>query len=111
MKLHANSIAFRLLLRAAAYGELPYHALRLMPDCYESVKDSFQRLCRAGLLGLVKAPRIKCFYLTAPGYEAYCKALQREGLEPLPKPETVCDPQKALRLSRVNETNLFFALS
>ncbi|MDO4269364.1 MAG: N-terminal phage integrase SAM-like domain-containing protein [Eubacteriales bacterium] len=111
MKLHADSIAFDLLLRAAAYGELPYHALRLMPGSYESVKDAFQRLCRAGLLGLVKAPRIKCFYLTASGYEAYCKALRRERLEPLSKPEAVYDPPKALRLSRVNETNLFFALS
>lgn len=111
MKLRADSIAFYLLLRAAAYGELPYHALRLMPDSYESVKDAFQELCRAELLGIVKAPRIKCFYLTTSGYEAYCKVLQRKRLEPLPKPETMYNPQKALRLSRINETNLFFALS
>lgn len=111
MKLRADSLAFEILLRAAAYGELPYHALRLMPGTYESVKDAFQRLRRAGLLGIVKAPRIKCFYLTAQGHAAYSRVFLREGLDPLPLPETVYDPRKALRLSRVNEANLFFAFS
>lgn len=111
MKLHANSAAFDLLLRAAFYGELPYHVLRLMPFRYECAKDAFQKLCRAGLLGVVKAPRMKCFYLTVNGYAAYCQVCQREKLDPLPHPEIIYDPHKALRLSRINEANYFFSFS
>lgn len=114
MRIYRNRIACYLLICSVAYGQLPYHALKLIAYPYESVKDAFQKLCRAGLLETIKMPRSKSFAVTDLGYEAYCKAMHIDAYEAeeLPsKPISVRNPHKALRLSRVNEAAMFFAFS
>lgn len=116
MRIFRNSTAAYLLLISARYGQLPYRALRFLSLPYETAKDAFQKLCRAGYLEVVKAPGHKSFFLTDSGYEAYFQTMMKDN-DPLEwddwekfsdKPEFTRNIQKAIRLSRINEAQLFF---
>lgn len=113
MRIFRNSTAEYLLLISTAYGQLPYRTLTFLPLPYENVKDAFQKLCRAGYLEIVKAPGHKSFFITDAGYAAYCEAM-RKSTEPqywdeIPnKPEFTRNAQKSIRLSRINEAQMFF---
>ena len=114
MRIFRNSTAEYLLIISTAYGQLPYHALTFLPLPYENVKDAFQKLCRAGYLEIVKAPRHKSFFITDAGYAAYREAMRKstkpQYWDEIPnKPESTRNAQKAIRLSRINEARMFFA--
>lgn len=114
MRIFRNSTAEYLLLISTAYGQLPYRALTYLPLPYENVKDAFQKLCRAGYLEIVKAPRYKSFFITDAGYAAYREAMRKstkpQYWDEIPnKPEFTRNAQKAIRLSRINEARMFFA--
>ena len=113
MRIFRNSTAEYLLIISTAYGQLPYHALTFLPLPYENVKDAFQKLCRAGYLEIVKAPRHKSFFITDAGYAAYREAMRKstkpQYWDEIPnKPEFTRNAQKAIRLSRINEAQMFF---
>lgn len=113
MRIFRNSTAEYLLIISTAYGQLPYRALTFLPLPYENVKDAFQKLCRAGYLEIVKAPRHKSFFITDAGYAAYCEAMRKstkpQYWDEIPnKPEFTRNAQKAIRLSRINEAQMFF---
>ena len=113
MRIFKNSTAEYLLLISTAYGQLPYRALTYLPLPYENVKDAFQKLCRAGYLEIVKAPRHKSFFITDAGYAAYREAMRKstkpQYWDEIPnKPEFTRNAQKAIRLSRINEAQMFF---
>lgn len=113
MRIFRNSMAEYLLLISTAYGQLPYRALTYLPLPYENVKDAFQKLCRAGYLEIVKAPRHKSFFITDAVYAAYREAMRKstkpQYWDEIPnKPEFTRNAQKAIRLSRINEAQMFF---
>ena len=113
MRIFRNSTAEYLLIISTAYGQLPYHALTFLSLPYENVKDAFQKLCRAGYLETVKAPGHKSFFITDAGYAAYYEAMKRstkpQYWDEIPdKPEFTRNIQKAIRLSRINEAQMFF---
>ena len=113
MRIFRNSTAEYLLIISARYGQLPYRALRFLSLPYETAKDAFQKLCRAEYLEVVKAPGHKSFFLTDSGYEAYLQTMMKDDdlldWEDFPdKPEFTRNVQKAIRLSRINEAQMFF---
>ena len=113
MRIFRNSTAAYLLLISVRYGQLPYRALRFLALPYETAKDAFQKLYRAGYLEIVKAPGHKSFFLTDSGYEAYLQTTRKDD-DPLDwddfpdRPEFTRNIQKAIRLSRINEALMFF---
>ena len=110
MRIFRNSAAWILLQTSVIFGQLPYHALKLVISNYELMQDAFQKLCRAGYLEVVKAPGHKSFFVTDAGFETYCRMLHKEGHTPnRAKPASTRNIQKAIRLSRINEARMFFA--
>lgn len=110
MRIFRNSAAWILLQTSVIFGQLPYHALKLVISNYELMQDAFQKLCRAGYLEVVKAPGHKSFFATDAGFETYCRMLHKEGRTPIrKKPAGTRNIQKAIRLSRINEARMFFA--
>mgnify|MGYP000498895127 CR=1 FL=1 len=113
MRIFRKSAAWILLQTGVIFGQLPYHALKLVISNYELMQDAFQKLCRVGYLEIVKAPGHKSFFITDAGYAAYCEAM-RKSTEPqywdeIPnKPEFTRSIQKSIRLSRINEAQMFF---
>ena len=109
MRIFRNSAAWILLQTSVIFGQLPYHALKLVISNYELMQDAFQKLCRAGYLEVVKAPGHKSFFATDAGFETYCRMLHKEGRTPIrKKPAGTRNIQKAIRLSRINEARMFF---
>ena len=109
MRIFRNSAARILLQISIIFGQLPYHALKLVINNYELMQDAFQKLCRAGYLEVVKAPGHKSFFVTDAGFEAYCLVLRKEGQESSrKKPAGTRNIRKAIRLSRINEARMFF---
>lgn len=110
MRIFRNSAAWILLQTSVIFGQLPYHALKLVISNYELMQDAFQKLCRSGYLEVVKAPGHKSFFVTDAGFETYCRMLHKEGRTPIrKKPVGTRNIQKAIRLSRINEARMFFA--
>ena len=110
MRVFRNSAAWILLQTSVIFGQLPYHALKLVISNYELMQDAFQKLCRAGYLEVVKAPGHKSFFATDAGFKTYCRMLHKEGRTPIrKKPAGTRNIQKAIRLSRINEARMFFA--
>ena len=111
MRIFRKSAAWILLQTGVIFGQLPYHALKLVIRNYELMQDAFQKLCRAGYLEVVKATGHKSFFVTDAGFEAYCRMLHKEGHTPnRTKPAGTRSLPKAIRLSRINEARLFFVL-
>ena len=111
MRIFRKSAAWILLQTGVLFGQLPYHALKLVIRNYELMQDAFQKLCRAGYLEVVKATGHKSFFVTDAGFEAYCRMLHKEGHTPnRTKPAGTRSLPKAIRLSRINEARLFFVL-
>lgn len=109
MRIFRNSAAWILLQTSVIFGQLPYHALKLVISNYELMQDAFQKLCRSGYLEVVKAPEHKSFFVTGAGFETYCRMLHKEGRTPIrKKPAGTRNIQKAIRLSRINEARMFF---
>lgn len=109
MRIFRKSAAWILLQTSVIFGQLPYHALKLVISNYELMQDAFQKLCRAGYLEVVKAPGHKSFFVTDAGFETYCRMLHKEGHTPnRTKPASTRNIQKAIRLSRINEVQMFF---
>ncbi len=109
MRIFRNSAAWILLQTSVIFGQLPYHALKLVISNYELMQDAFQKLCRAGYLEVVKAPGHKSFFATDAGFETYCRMLHKERRTPIrKKPAGTRNIQKAIRLSRINEARMFF---
>lgn len=109
MRIFRNSAAWILLQTSVIFGQLPYHSLKLVISNYELMQDAFQKLCRAGYLEVVKAPGHKSFFATDAGFETYCQMLHKEGRTPIrKKPAGTRNIQKAIRLSRINEAQMFF---
>ena len=77
MRIFRNSAVWILLQTSVIFGQLPYHALKLVISNYELMQDAFQKLCRAGYLEVVKAPGHKSFFITDAGYAAYCEAMRK----------------------------------
>ena len=48
MRIFRKSAAWILLQTGVIFGQLPYHALKLVIRNYELMQDAFQKLCRAG---------------------------------------------------------------
>ena len=110
MRIFRKSAAWILLQTSVIFGQLPYHALKLVISNYELMQDAFQKLCRAGYLEVVKAPGHKSFFATDAGFKTYCRMLHKEGRTPIrKKPAGTRNIQKAIRLSRINEARMFFA--
>lgn len=110
MRIFRKSAAWILLQTSVIFGQLPYHALKLVISNYELMQDAFQKLCRAGYLEVVKAPGHKSFFVTDAGFETYCRMLHKEGHTPnRTKPASTRNIHKAIRLSRINEARMFFA--
>ena len=111
MRIFRKSAAWILLQTGVIFGQLPYHALKLVIRNYELMQDAFQKLCRAGYLEVVKATGHKSFFVTDAEFEAYCRMLHKEGHTPnRTKPAGTRSLPKAIRLSRINEARLFFVL-
>lgn len=109
MRIFRKSAAWILLQTSVIFGQLPYHALKLVISNYELMQDAFQKLCRTGYLKVVKAPWHKSFFATDAGFETYCRMLHKEGRTPISKkPAGARNIQKAIRLSRINEVQMFF---
>ena len=51
MRIFRNSAARILMQISIIFGQLPYHALKLVINNYELMQDAFQKLCRAGVSG------------------------------------------------------------
>ena len=109
MRIFRKSAVWILLQTSVIFGQLPYHALKLVISNYELIQDAFQKLCRAGYLEVVKAPGHKSFFATDAGFETYCRMLHKERRTPIrKKPAGTRNIQKAIRLSRINEARMFF---
>ena len=114
MRIFRKSAAWILLQTGVIFGQLPYHALKLVIRNYELMQDAFQKLCRAGYLEVVKATGHKSFFVTDAGFEAYCRLRQKDRRKSnafiWDKPTGTHSIEKAVRRSRINEARLFFVL-
>ena len=111
MRICRNSTAWILLQTSVVFGQLPYHALKLLGTRYVITQDAFQKLCRSGYLEVIKAPGHKSFFVTDAGFETYCRICQKDRRNHIvEKPTGSRNIEKAVRLSRINEARMFFVL-
>ena len=111
MRLAKGSLTLFLLCKIAWYGNFPYHALRLYPCNYESLKDACQKLMRVGYVDTVKVINVKSLHLTAKGKTALREKLKKLSYEGPHIGDIKYTPRKALRADLLNETQIFFGMA
>jgi hypothetical protein len=110
MRLYKDTIAFRLAVDIAWYGNVSYRTLKLYPYDYESTKDALQKLIRMGYVSVIKAKKskslrqsIKVLHITSAGRKAVDEAYFRLEVSPPSYPAIAYQSEKAYRASLISE--------
>jgi len=111
--LYQNSIAFRLMVDIEWYGNVAYRTLKIYPYPYESVKDTIQKLIRAGYIGVVKGKKsktlrqsVKSLHITPEGRKALQELYDRLGRGRMKHEPVIYQKQKAYRANLVTTATM-----